>query len=121
MCLLKCLSEKLTAWNKDMFKNIFKQKRRLRRRLEGVEGALDERTSVGLLKLESKLKKEWAEVLLQKELLWLQKSRIDWLRLGDRNTKFFHTIMLVRNRRNKVEALKNGEGDWITDSDKLKV
>lgn len=58
MCSLKCLAEKLRAWNRDTFWNIFWRKRRLRRRLEGVTKALDERTSLGLLKMELRLKRE---------------------------------------------------------------
>lgn len=39
------------------------------------------------------------------------KSRVNWLRFGDCNTKFFNTMTLVRRRCNKVEMFKNGEGD----------
>lgn len=60
--------------------------------------ALDERVSVVLLKLESKLKIEFAKVLMQEELLWTQKSQVDWLRLGDKNMKFFHTSTLIGRR-----------------------
>lgn len=68
-------------------------------------------TSVGLLKLENKLKKEWSELMVQKELLWMQKSRVDWLKMGYKNTKFFHTSMLSRRRRNKIGMLKNEDGE----------
>lgn len=68
---MKRLTEKLGAWNRDTFRNIFKRKRRLRNRLEGVVRSLYERVTPGLLKLESGLKKEWSEVLLQEELLWM--------------------------------------------------
>lgn len=51
--------------------------------------------TVGLLKLESKLKREWADVLLQEEILRMQKSRINKLYFGDMNTCFFHTSTLV--------------------------
>lgn len=64
MCTLKCLIEKLRAWNRDTFGNIFWRKERLRNRLEGVAKALDEKNSVWILKLELKLKREWADVLL---------------------------------------------------------
>lgn len=50
----------------------------------------------------------------------MQKSYVDWLKLGDKNTKFFHTTMLVRRRKNKVEALKDGDGAWVMHSAKLK-
>lgn len=112
--------EKLTAWNCDTFGNIFKRKRRLQRRLDGVVILLDTKISVGLLKVESRLKREWADTLLQVEQLWMQKSRIDWLRLGDKNTKFFHTATLVRRARNKVERLQNEDGSWVTDNEVMK-
>lgn len=86
---LKRLTEKLCAWNKDTFGNIFCRRRQLRNRLERVVKAFDKKVSVGLLKLERKLKRELANVMLQEESLWMQKSRIDWHRMGDRNTKNF--------------------------------
>lgn len=82
--------------------------------------ALDAKMSVGLLKLERRLNKEWAETLLLEELLWMQKSHVDWLRSGDKNTKFFHTLTLVRRGRNKIEALQSEDGTWINDSEELK-
>lgn len=90
MCSLKCFSEKLIAWNRDTFGSIFKRKKRVRIRLEGVMKALDAKTLADLLKLESKLKREWSEVLLQEKQLWMQKSRVDWIRFGNKNTVFPH-------------------------------
>lgn len=92
----------------------------MRRRLEGVSKALSMRPFLGLIKLEKKLKKEWMETLLQEEILWMQKSRVDWLRYGDKNTNFFHTSCLVRRRRNRVETLQDDEGNWIEDAETLK-
>lgn len=67
----------LEAWSRDIFGNIFKQNKRVHFRLEGVHRAMAEHTTLNLLMLESKLKAERSKVLLQEELLWLQKSRID--------------------------------------------
>lgn len=65
-----------------------------------------------MLRLEVKLK-ERREILLQEELLWLQKSRNECLKVGDGNTKFFHTSTLIKRRRNKVEALLDDHGAWV--------
>lgn len=119
MCSLKCLAEKLHAWNRDTFGNVFWRKSRLRRRLEGIAKELDVRPSVGLLKLKMNLKREWADVLLQEEVLWMQKSRIDWLCFG-KNSKFFHTSTLVRRRRNRVVTLQNEDRVWVEDAADLK-
>ena len=35
------------------------------------------------------LKKEINETLVKEEVMWNQKSRVLWLKCGDRNTRFF--------------------------------
>lgn len=89
-------------------------------RLEGVQRALGNSKSEGLFKLEHRLKKERMEILLQEELLWLQKSRWDWLAAGDDNTKFFHSSTLIRRRRNRVGALLDNRGIWVDNGVQLK-
>ncbi|KAH1096999.1 hypothetical protein J1N35_013920 [Gossypium stocksii] len=41
---------------------------------------------------------ELEEVLNHEELLWKQKSRCDWLKLGDKNSKFFHSRTMHRRK-----------------------
>jgi hypothetical protein len=50
------------------------------------------------------------ELLYKEEMLWLQRSCIDWLREGDRNTKFFHQKAVWRARRNKITKLRDSDG-----------
>ena len=46
----------------------------------------------------------------QEEILWRQKSRINWLCEGERNTKFFHQAMIQHKQRNRIFSIKNAEG-----------
>lgn len=78
------------------------------------------RESEHLISLEKDLREEWKIILLQEESLWSQKSRVDWLRAGDENTKYFHTSTLIGRRRNKILALKNDEDQWVEDREDLK-
>ena len=39
------------------------------------------------------------------EMQWKQKSRLNWLQCGDKNTGFFHTIVKIKKRNNNVEKL----------------
>lgn len=46
------------------------------------------------------------------ELIYRQKSRENWLKMGDRNSRFFHASILVSRRRNRVLALFK-DGVWF--------
>lgn len=46
----------------------------------------------------------------KEEEYWARKSRIEWLKARNRNTKYFHTVTGQRIRRNKIERLENQEG-----------
>jgi len=50
----------------------------------------------------------------QEEILWRQKSRVNWLREGERNTKFFHQAMVHRRQRNRIFSIKNNTGTRVT-------
>jgi hypothetical protein len=50
------------------------------------------------------------EVLYIEEMIWLQRSRIEWLKEGDRNTKLFHHRAVWRARKNKIAKLKDENG-----------
>lgn len=56
--------------------------------------------------MESKLKREWSEVLLQEEMLWMQTSCVDWIRHDDKNRKFLHTSTLVQGGGTRLMHLK---------------
>lgn len=82
--------------------------------------SINVKASPSLLNLEASLKKEWVAALVPEELLWMRKSHVDWLRMGDKNMKFFHTSTLTRRRMNRVEMLRNEAGEWVSDNTELK-
>ena len=44
--------------------------------------------------------------------MWAQRSRLLWARNGDRNTKYFLIRAIKRYRRNKVDGIRDEEGNW---------
>ena len=47
------------------------------------------------------------------EILWRQKSRIQWLKEGEKNTAFFHRTMVQRRYNNKIFKLHNNQGEAL--------
>ena len=62
---------------------------------------------------------KWLEgevnILLDKEAkMWRQRSKVLWLKDGDRNTRFFHSKASQRRRRNYITQLHDASGRWCT-------
>lgn len=58
-----------------------------------------------------KLKQELAEALREEELFWRQKCREEWLKAGDRNTKFFYNYVKGRRMQNRILMLLDKLGN----------
>ncbi|XP_020208919.1 uncharacterized protein LOC109793859 [Cajanus cajan] len=109
----------LLEWNRNTFGNIFFNKRRLLRRLNGIPRNLLQGPNTFLERLQVKLWSELDQILSQEEILWYQKSRCKWLKFGDRNTSYFHGTTIVRRRKSKINKLMDDNNNWITQTDDL--
>lgn len=59
---------------------------------------------------------EW---LKHKESFWTQNSRAKWIREGDKNTRYFHSLASILIRRNCIESLIS-YGRTIESPDEIK-
>jgi hypothetical protein len=50
------------------------------------------------------------ELLEQEELKWKQRAKEEWLKSGDRNTKYFHACATQRRKRNTIDQIHDGGG-----------
>uniref|UniRef100_A0A2N9G3M9 CCHC-type domain-containing protein n=1 Tax=Fagus sylvatica TaxID=28930 RepID=A0A2N9G3M9_FAGSY len=57
-----------------------------------------------------KLREELNELLEREEIAWRQRSRVQWLQEGNRNTKFFHNKATQRRKKNTIESLVDDQG-----------
>ncbi|XP_057432833.1 uncharacterized protein LOC130725635 [Lotus japonicus] len=105
----------VTDWNSQVFGDVFRRKRRLMRRLEGINAKLHMRHNPFLHHLQRKLWKLYNRTLVQEESIWQQKSRCMWVKHSDRNTRFFHVSTKTRRKRNRIEALTDDNGTLVTD------
>ena len=96
-------------WNKTVFGHIEGRKKRLLRRLDGVNRELCRvGNSQRLEELRLSLWEQLENTLTQEALLWAQKARRNWSVDGDRNTRLFHAQANGRRKINRVDALKIG-------------
>ena len=58
-------------------------------------------------------------LLTQEETYWRQRSRISWMKEGDRNTRYFHAFATQRKQKNRISCLLNRHDNWVTQEDEL--
>ena len=56
------------------------------------------------------LQAELLSIYQNEEYNFIQKSKLNWLSLGDGNTSFFHRFLNAKKRRNLITELKNDDG-----------
>lgn len=56
------------------------------------------------------------ELLYREEMMWLQRSRIMWLKEGNWNTQYFHKHAIWRARKNNIRRLQKADGSWCNTS-----
>lgn len=106
------MSRALKIWNKENFGHIQSSILFLNQKLSQIQSEDPLETSMSQ---EEHLKMALTEQLKREEILWKQKSRLQWLTTTDLNTKFFHMTSTMRRRRNNISHLKNSSNQWIND------
>jgi hypothetical protein len=96
----------LQGWSKRKFGNVLRELDKARKNLEHLRINNADQREI------RQATDHMQELLYREEMLWLQRSRVTWLKEGDRNTRFFHQKAVWRARRNKIKRLKNNEGVW---------
>ena len=111
---LKLLKIHLKVWNKTTFGNIFTELKDLEVKTKTLQqniiqlGRTDETTHQ-----EKHLTNQLEERRNQEEALWRQKFRINWLKEGERNTKFFHRSTIQHRMHNRITVIKNQMGERL--------
>ena len=63
----------------------------------------------------NELRKEINELLDEEETRWHQRSRVQWLQKGDRDTQYFHYKASQQKMKNEIRVLWDKDGSWCED------
>ena len=117
---LKAVRKGLKSWNHEEFGNIDTNIKNLEDEIQKYDDLSNERD----LNLDEIENRKVAQIELwkwikRKEQYWAQNSRILWLKEGDRNSKFFHTIASNKKRRNSIASIEI-DGQPVNDPSQIK-
>ena len=104
--MLKALKGVLKTWNRDVFGKVETNKKDALRRVSFWDD-LEKERELNVMEAEGRViarvdYKRWA---LAEEISRRQKSKETWLKVGDRNTGFFHRSANAHRRRNYIKSI----------------
>jgi hypothetical protein len=107
----------LKKWSHTKFGAISKEINKIRKRMEELIIQNPSKDQPELIDLRNRME----ELLHHEEIMLLQRSRISWLREGDRNTKYFHRKAAGRAKKNKIKSLRKTDGQVTKQKDEMET
>jgi len=69
----------------------------------------------------TKYNQEWENLCKQEEMFWRQKSRVQCLKEGEHNTRFFHKSSMVNRDHNRISSIKDEGGNLLNSHDEIEA
>ncbi|GJY62450.1 putative RNA-directed DNA polymerase [Tanacetum coccineum] len=94
--------------------NIHENVKKIRHELDEAQKDLDsDPSNVELREEEAAYLHAYQDAILMEERLLVQKAKIDWLKLGDANTAYFHKVVKSQTARNRIDSIVDNNGATI--------
>ncbi|KAM1060262.1 hypothetical protein TB1_024191 [Malus domestica] len=111
---LKIIKKKLQSWSKEVFGDTERNLKEAHAKLEEI----DFKEGREGLDPDLKRKREETRFLVEdlawkEEVKWRQRSKVEWAKDGDGNTRFFHKVASGRRKRNFIERLETEDGRMV--------
>ncbi|XP_042972954.1 uncharacterized protein LOC122304756 [Carya illinoinensis] len=59
------------------------------------------------------------DIVAEEDARWKQRAKVHWLTHGDRNTKFYHTCVNQRRKKNSIKQIVDGEGRVLSSKEEV--
>eukprot|EP00253_Pinus_taeda_P035953 PITA_35953 len=117
---LRFVKSQLKQWNRETFGDIFTAQQELSRELSALQQKITtEGHTEETLEQERNIHSKLEERRKQEEIYWKQKSRIRWLREGERKNKFFHRTTVQRRMHNSIPFIQTQGGAKIESHEEI--
>ncbi|XP_042489542.1 uncharacterized protein LOC122069553 [Macadamia integrifolia] len=118
---LKNVKEALKIWNTNIFGNISSLTTDCKNRLSSIQACLQiDHLNSSLTEGEKAETAILSSLLAQEESFLRQKARINWFKLGDSNSSYFHRSLKARNNFNSITMLASPHGTHVSKVDETK-
>ncbi|KAL5734017.1 hypothetical protein ACOSP7_031878 [Xanthoceras sorbifolium] len=107
---LEYCEEKLAGWYKLQRDSLASSIRAAQNELKGLSCSSNPTSWRNITIVETRLD----DLMKREEVFWRQRSRVSWLKEGDKNTKFFHAKATSRKYCNNIVGLFDHVGTWHT-------
>lgn len=106
------VKREVIGWNKYVFGRVELE---IKKKLAELQGIQDSIASIEDVRKEKILREELERLLNREETMWAQKARSDWVSFGDRNTRYFQTVVRQRRAMSRIVHIKNEDGILMED------
>ncbi|KAK5782901.1 hypothetical protein PVK06_037406 [Gossypium arboreum] len=113
---LELVRKELGPWQHQRYKKINNKIYDLERTISKLMDSPNCENSTSLLKT-ARIKLRYLYEVEEK--YWATRARTQWLREGDRNTRYFHVRALGRRKKNSIDKLKDVYGVWHEDNNEI--
>ena len=109
---LSNVKKEALKWNKLVLGRLDNDIKKKLAELQEIQDSID---SLEAVRKEKTMREELEVLLNSEETMWTQKARSNWILNGDRNTRYFQTVVRQRRARSKILHIKDEEGLLLED------
>ncbi|KAL0289913.1 UNVERIFIED_CONTAM: LINE-1 reverse transcriptase [Sesamum radiatum] len=113
------IKELLKKWNRETFGNVFSTVQQAKQEATEVERKFDRDPPETILIALNKSNAVIVHALTMEAEYWRQKSNCKWLEAGERNTKYFHSLVKKKRIKSTIHRIREGNQE-ITHPDRIR-